>query len=639
MKIKKRKDKRISHNRDIKNAEHMCNLGYALQLKGHAEEAINYYLKALRINPNYAEAYFNLGLIYHDIGRVDDAIANYQSYIRFNQNDADVYLNIGHAMQLKGQIDEARFYYLKALQLDPDNPQAHNNLGTVFLLKRQFEEAIKHFRKAIHLDPDFAAAYSGSGDVFREQGNLAKAMESYRISLSKDPASAKTHNNLGIVLKDMGKIDDADVCFKNALKIQPDSASHYSNYLCSLNYNPRYDAPKIFNEHLQFAKKFSGPLSSSVVPHSNMRIRNRRLKIGYVSPDFRRHSVAYFIEPVLAAHDKEAFEIFCYSNSVIRDEVSDRLKSNINRWTDITNVPDEEAAQSIRQDGVDILVDLAGHTANNRILLFARKPAPVQVTWIGYPATTGLSSIDYRIVDRYTDPPGMTERFYTEQLIRLPESSLCYLPDRDAPAAGSLPALASGHVTFGSFNNLAKVSHEVISIWTKILKATPDSRLIMKTFSFRDETTRRYIMNIFTENDISAGRIELLSPNPSITDHLNIYNFIDIALDTFPYNGVTTTCEAMWMGVPVITLSGRTPASRAGVSLLSNVGLPELVARTPDEYVSIAVNLAGNPDRLQSLREHLRDTTACSPLCNAKTFTANLETCYRQMWEKWCGSV
>jgi protein O-GlcNAc transferase len=638
MKIKKKKDKKGS-GRDIRDAEYLCNLGYALQLKGRSEEAIDYYLSALRINPNCAEAYFNLGLLYHDIGQVDDAIANYQRYIQFNQNDADVYLNLGHAFQLKGQIDEATLHYLKASQLNPNDPEVHNNLGTLFLSKRQFDEAIKYFEKAVQLDPDFAGAYSNLGNVFRRQGNLAKAMESCQISLNKDSASAKTYNNLGIVLKDMGKLNDAEASFKNALKIQPDSPSYYSNYLCSLNYNPRHDAPKILYEHLQFAKQFSEPLFSSVVTHCNIHIRNRRLKIGYVSPDFRRHSVAYFIEPIFAAHDKEAFEIFCYSNSVIRDEVSDRLKLNADRWTDITNVPDEKAAQSIRQDGIDILVDLAGHTANNRIMLFARKPAPVQVSWLGYLTTTGLSSVDYRIADQYTDPPGMTEQFYTEQLVRLPESFLCYLPDRDAPAVGRLPAPAAGHVTFGSFNNLAKVSDEVIAVWSKILKATPNSRLIMKNFSLRDETTRRYIMNIFTENDISAGRIELLSSNQSIMDHLNTYNRVDIGLDTFPYNGVTTTCEAMWMGVPVVTLSGTAYHSRAGASLLSNVGLPELAAGTPDEYVSIAVNLAGDLNRLQSLRQHLRDMMACSPLRDAKTFTTNLEICYSRIWQRWCESI
>jgi predicted O-linked N-acetylglucosamine transferase (SPINDLY family) len=638
MKIKKKDNKGVSNNRKKKDAEYLYNLGYALQLKGYAKEAINYYLKALEINPNCAEAHFNLGLIHHDIGQINDAINYYQRYIQLNPNDADVYLNIGHALQWKGQIDQAKFHYMKALQLNPNDPEVHNNLGSLFLVKKQTDEAIAYFNKAIQLDPNFADAYYNLGNIFREQGNLARALENYQISVNKDSNSADKYNNLGLVLKDMGRLNEAEVCFKNALRIQPDNPSHYSNYLCSLNYSPQYDTTKIFYEHLQFAKRFSEPLSSSILPHSNMHIRNRRLNIGYVSPDFRKHPVAYFVEPILAEHDKEAFKIYCYSNSVIQDDVTDRLKSNIDKWIDITNMPDEKAAQLIIQDGIDILVDLAGHTANNCMLLFARKPAPVQVSWIGYLTTTGLSSIDYRIVDSYTDPPGLTEQFYTEQLMRLPESFLCYFPDREAPVVGRLPALTRKHVTFGSFNNLAKVSNEVISIWSKILKATPNSRLIMKTLSFRDEVTRQRILNIFRENNISEERIALLPPDLS-PKHLESYNLLDLGLDTFPFNGLTTTCEAMWMGVPVVTLVGTAYHSRVGVSLLSNIGLPELVAKTSDEYISIAVNLANDLSRLQSLRDRLRDMMKDSPICEAKKFTANLEMCYRQMWETWCNSI
>jgi protein O-GlcNAc transferase len=637
MKIKKKNDKVVSNNRKRKDVEYLCNLGYAIQLKGHAKEAINYYLKALQINPNCAEAHFNLGLIYHDIGQMNDAINNYQRYLQFNPNDPDVHLNIGHALQWKGQIDHAKSHYIKALQLNPNDPQVHNNLGSIFLVTKQTNEAIAYFNKAIQLDPNLADAYYNLGNIFREQGHLTRALENYQISVNKDSNSADKYNNLGLVLKNMGRLNEAEVCFKNSLRIQPDNPSHYSNYLCLLNYNPQYDTTKIFYEHLQFDKRFSEPLSSLIIPHSNMHTRNRRLNIGYVSPDFRKHPVAYFIEPILAEHDKKAFKIYCYTNSVIQDEVTDRLKSNVDKWRDITNMPDEKATKLIRQDGIDILVDLAGHTANNRMLLFARKPAPVQISCIGYLTTTGLSAIDYRIVDSYTDPPGLTEQFYTEQLMRLPGSFLCYVPDREAPVVRRLPALTKKHVTFGSFNNLAKVSNEVISIWSKILRATPNSCLLMKTLSFRDEVTRQRIFTIFGENNISKDRIALLPPDPS-PKHFESYNLLDIGLDTFPFNGLATTCEAMWMGVPVVTLAGTAYHSRVGVSLLSNIGLAELVAKTSDEYISIAVNLANDLSRLESLRERLRDMMKNSPVCDAKRFTANLETCYRQMWEKWCNS-
>ena len=298
---------------------------------------------------------------------------------------------------------------------------------------------------------------------------------------------------------------------------------------------------------------------------------------------------------------------------------------------------DEKAAESIRNDGIDILVDLAGHTGNNRILLFVRKPAPVQVTWIGYLATTGLSSIDYRIADMYTDPPGMTEHFFTEKLLQLPESFVCYLPDKDSPNFSKLPALTAGHITFGSFNNFARISHEVISVWSKILQTVPNSRLILKAFNFYDSTTRQNIIDMFTQRGISSERIVLL-PWEKSPKHLESYNLVDIGLDTFPCNGGVTTCEAFWMGVPVITFAGTAYDSRVGISLLSNIGLPDLVAKTPDEYISIAVNLAKDLNRLQSLREKLRDMMSHSPLCDAKRFIDNLENAYRRIWENWCQS-
>jgi predicted O-linked N-acetylglucosamine transferase (SPINDLY family) len=405
-----------------------------------------------------------------------------------------------------------------------------------------------------------------------------------------------------------------------------------------MNYNSRHNPQDIFSEHLAFAKKFAEPLSSAVSLHTNERNPNRRLRIGYCSPDFRRHAVAYFIEPVLAAHNGEHFEIFCYSLVRIQDEVTKRIQGQTDQWRSMAGMSDEDAAELIRKEGIDILVDLAGHTAGNRILLFARKPAPVQVSWIGYFATTGLSTMDYKIVDGYTDPTGKTEQFYTEKLIRMPESFLCYLPDRESPEVRPLPALSAGHVTFGSFNNFAKVTPEVFTLWARVLQELPGSRLILKGSSFSDETTRQYARNMFQERGISAERITLQSWDPS-PKHFASYHQVDIGLDTFPFNGATTTCEAMWMGVPVITLEGTAYHSRAGVSLLSNVGLPELIATTEDEYTGIAVHLASDIEKLDLLRKGLRDRMSHSPLTDAERFTANLELCYRKMWEDWCTNM
>jgi predicted O-linked N-acetylglucosamine transferase (SPINDLY family) len=297
---------------------------------------------------------------------------------------------------------------------------------------------------------------------------------------------------------------------------------------------------------------------------------------------------------------------------------------------------DAQATECIQSDKIDILVDLAGHTANNRLLLFAQKPVPIQVNWIGYPATSGLSAMDYRIVDRYTDPPGLTEQFYSEVLMRLPESFICYLPEICSPEVDRLPALFTGHITFGSFNNVNKMSPEVSEAWIDILKAVENSHFVIKSKGLNIPKVRDNIMKVFRQGGISDQRITLLAELPSTREHLDVYNSIDISLDTFPYNGTTTTCESLWMGVPVITLTGTAYAARVGTSILSNVGLPELIAGTADEYKSIAVNLAGDPERLQSLRGNLRTLMTRSPLCNAERFTANVEICYRKMWENWC---
>jgi predicted O-linked N-acetylglucosamine transferase (SPINDLY family) len=349
--------------------------------------------------------------------------------------------------------------------------------------------------------------------------------------------------------------------------------------------------------------------------------------------------VNYFIEPVLAAHDREQFEVFCYSDVISPDEVTKHVQTYPLQWRDIVGMSDEQVSGLVRSDKIDILVDLAGHTGNNRMLLFARKPAPVQVSWLGYPNTTGLAAVDYRIVDNYTDPPGMTDQFYTEKLSRMPECFLCYQPEQDSPEIGPLPSQQKGFITFGSFNIISKITPEAVALWSRILKTVPNSTLLLKARSLFDKGTREYLGGLFMHQGIPEDRLTFMFHTESYQKHLGLYNEIDIALDTYPYNGTTTTCEALWMGVPVVTLAGNRHASRVGMSLLTNIGLPELVARTEDEYRGTAVQLAADREKLRFLRERLRDMMRHSPVCDAKGFTADLELLYRRMWEKWCASA
>jgi protein O-GlcNAc transferase len=526
------------------------------------------------------------------------------------------------------------------LQLNPNYARAYYNLGNVFHDKNQLDEAVSCYQRVRELTPDFIEVYDKLGATLQKKGEGDKAIECYRRALSLQPDFVGAYIGLGRALRDQGKYAEAEESFRKSLEILPDCFACYSNLLFQILYNTDYDAKTVRFEHQKFAEHCAKPCISSILPYTNNTSTDRKLKIGYVSLDFRCHSVAYFFEPILHTHNRGNLEVFCYSDVInaAQDEVTARIKLRTDKWRNLVGMSDDQAVELIRKDEIDILIDLAGLTSP-RILLFARKPAPVQVTWIGYPATTGLSTMDYKIVDNFTDPEGITEQFYTEKLIRMPKSFLCYLPEKDSPAVRDLPALKSGHITFGSFNNFAKISPATFGLWNKILKAIPDSHLVIKTWSFSDKTARQYSLDMFLKEGISSERIILLPYEPSAKGHLDLYNRIDIALDTFPYNGTTTTCEALWMGVPVVTLSGNTHVSRVGLSLLSNVGLPELVARTSDEYVAIAINMAGDLKKLQSLRKNLRDMMSHSPLTDSQRFTTNLENIYRTIWGKWCGTA
>ena len=610
-------------------------LGNILQDMGQREEAIICYEKAIGLNPEFAGTYYNIAAIMQEEGRLDEAIAYYRKVLEFDPHYAETYNSIGVVLQSKGQYDEAVTYFRKAVEIDPDFAVAYSNLGNILLKQEYPEEAIACYRKALDLNPNYAKAYCNMGIVFQEKGLLDEAIAHYRKALQLNPNLAEAASNLGRVFHGRGQFDDAETYYRRALQLKPDFPLCYSNLLLLMNYSSRHTPEAVFAEHLQFAKQCAAGLSSAVLPHTNDRTTSRRLKIGYVSPDFRRHSVNYFLEPVLASHRHEQFEVFCYSDVVTPDAVTERLKGYADQWRDVAGMPDGKAADLIREDGLDILVDLAGHTGLNRMLLFARKPAPVQVSWLGYPNTTGLSTVDYRIVDGYTDPPGLTDPFYTEQLVRMPESFLCYQPDSDSPETGDLHAMTSGHITFGSFNNFTKETPEVLALWAEMLARIPGSRLLLKAKGFSDRVAKDLVEGVFTGRGIDSGRIELLAHETSFAGHLGLYHRIDIALDTFPYNGTTTTCEALWMGAPVITLAGHTHASRVGMSLLTNIGLPGFVAATSEEYLAIAVGLANDLNRLKSLRGSLRDRMKKSALMNAERFTANLESCYREMWRRY----
>jgi predicted O-linked N-acetylglucosamine transferase (SPINDLY family)/predicted SAM-dependent methyltransferase len=570
------------------------------------------------------------GCCFQAQGNARDSIASFKRALELDPGMAKACNNLGHSLELVGNLAEALECYTRASELDPALAVARYNEGN---LRRQLGDlagAVDCIRRAIALAPGHADWHCNLADLLHQQLQLDDAVESYRCALELDPRLARAWSGLGLTLHALGRAEDAEQHLRRAVELEPKVAHTHSNLLFVLHSHRGADGGRLLEEHQAWARRH-GTLPWQSARSGAERRRADRLRIGYVSPDFCRHPVAGFIEPVLAAHDREGFEIFAYSNAARPDEVTARLKGMCDHWRDIAGVRDEEVAERIRFDGIDILVDLAGHTGHGRMRLFARKPAPVQVTWLGYPGTTGLSAIDYRITDETADPAGMTEDIHTERLVRLRGGFLCWTPPPEAPEVAEPPSERNGHVTFASFSNLSKVTPGTVELWARLLQRVPGSRLVLKSFGLSSATARGTLAAQFGAHGIEAARLELLGPEASYAAHLARYGDADIALDTFPYNGTTTTCEALWMGVPVVSLCGATHLSRVGRSLLERVDLTALAVEAPDQYVEAAAALAEDLPHRRRLRATLRERMRVS-LLDGAGFTRELEAAYQGMW-------
>jgi predicted O-linked N-acetylglucosamine transferase (SPINDLY family) len=532
--------------------------------------------------------------------------------------------------------DSAVTQFQNAVRRAPQDPQAYFRLARALSSEQREAEAVLCFRQALRLKPDFADAYKYLGDSLRGHGGLKvdEAVASYRDAIRVQPDHADAYHMLGRTLKDLGLLDEALEALRRACQLRPDSAKFHSSLLYALHYHPDSDSAALAREHDLWNERHAAPLAAHIQPHSNAPEPRRRLRIGYISPYFRNHPVGRFLVPLFEAHDRREFEIFCYANVRVPDELTARFRIQSDRWHDIDNLDDEGLADLIRGDGIDILVDLDAHTPSNRLLTFARKPAPVQVTYLAYCSTTGLSAMDYRLTDPYLDPVGQPP-CSAEESVWLPETYWCYQPSMDLPPVAPLPALVKGQVTFGCLNNFWKVTQPTLTLWRELLQRVPKSKLVLHA---RPGSHRERVGKFFAESGIESDRIEFVGVTP-MPEYFERYHQIDIGLDPFPYGGGTTTCDALWMGVPVITLVGKTAVGRGGASILSNVGLPELVAQTADEYVRIAANLAGDLPRLAALRAGLRDRLLRSPLTNGPRFTHHVEAAFRAMWHRWCNQT
>jgi predicted O-linked N-acetylglucosamine transferase (SPINDLY family) len=617
---------------DPRHAHAHNNLAMALQAQGKLDLALESYRQALRCMPGYTEAYCHLGAALLEQGSLEEAAANLSKAIELKPDYVDAIFNRGLVRWKQGRTDEALAQYQQALRINPDHALTHLHLGTLLADTGQLVEAEASLRRALGVKPDFVDALYNLAIVLLKQAKFPEALAQYEEVLRLQPDHAAARRNLANILWEHGRMEEALAAYRTALNCNPEAADLHSCVLLISQYLPGSDARTMRNECARWNQKHAEPLKALIRPHPNSPDPERRLRIGYVSPDFRFHVDSFFTVPLLSNHDHKLYEIVCYADVAQPDPVTERLRSYADVWRRTLGLSDAEVAELVRSDQIDILVDLEMHSAGNRLLVFARKPAPVQVAWLAYPGTTGLSAIDYRLTDPYLDPPGLFDDFYSEETIRLPETFWCYDPLVDQPSVNSLPALENGIITFGCLNNFCKVNERCLALWAGALREVQPSRLLLRA---PGSQARNRVLTILEREGIAESRIEFVDTLPR-HEYLPLYHRIDLCLDPIPYNGHTTSLDAFWMGVPTVTLVGNTVVGRAGWSQLCNLGFPELAAQAPEQYVALAALLAEDLPRLQGLRSTLRQRMQQSPLMDAKRFARHMEQAFRHMWRNWC---
>jgi predicted O-linked N-acetylglucosamine transferase (SPINDLY family) len=618
---------------DPKYTKAWSNLGTVLHDQKRFDEAEATYRQVLRLNPNDSETHRNLGITLDELGRLEESEACIRRALEITPNDIETQFNLGAMLQGSGRAKEAETIFRRSVALQPENALAHNNLGTILLDLSRSSEAEESFRRALKIQPDFSLAWSNLGVSLRDQGRLEEAETSFRSALAINPDFRNALGNLGVALHDLGRLEEAVASCRRALEIDPERAVIHSNMLFCLSQIAEISPQELFAEHCRFGTQFEPPFRTNRPIFSNTPDPERRLRIGFVSADFRNHAIAYFVEPILAALSQfHMLELHAYYSHVIEDEVTRRLRSCFDCWNPVAGLSDEALATLICGDGIDILIDLSGHTSKNRLLAFARKPAPLQASWMGYPGTTGLGAMDYYLADGRYLPAGKFDNQYTEKIVRLPASAP-FLPSHGAPPVGRLPALDNGYLTFASFNRIGKLSHAVVSVWARLLRALPDARMILG--AMREGEKCETLLGWFDREGIPRQRLALF-PRSDMKSYLGQHNKVDICLDTFPYNGGTTTLHALWMGVPTISLAGNTTAGRTGASILAHVGLDDFVALDADDFARKGASWTGRLAALSEIRMDLRSRIEASAISQPQVIAANLEQAFRTMWRRWC---
>jgi predicted O-linked N-acetylglucosamine transferase (SPINDLY family) len=609
-------------------------LGVAYQLQG--KDGMQFLQKAAALSPGNPEVQCNLAFAWLQRGQLDSALAAYQKALSINPNHAVAHVGIGDVLMDRYETENAVGSYRRALEINPDYADAHNNLGNALKALGRDHEAITHFRRALELKPDCAEIHNNLGNSLKNIGQVEQALSSYQRAIQLKPEYANAYNGLGLASLIVGDLAQAAMNFRTAIKLDPGFDKAHGNLLFAQNYLCEQSADALLAD----AHAYGALVANKASPFTSWRVARepgRCLRVGLVSGDLRIHSVGHFIESVLsslATQSAGRIEIVAYYNNDVHDVLSERIKNHCHGWRVVYAMNDAQLAGMIHDDAIDILIDLSGHSDKSRLPMFAWKPAPVQASWLGYFATTGVAAVDYFIADPWTAPPGVDLHF-TEKVLRLPETYLCFsVPEFDLPVT-SLPALANGYVTFGCFNNLAKMNDKVTALWARVLHAVPNSRLMLKTKQLNDFSVRRGVLQRFAQHGIDASRLVLENAAPRV-DLLASYNRIDIALDPFPYPGGTTSVEALWMAVPVLSLAGDRFLSHLGESILHNAGLPDWIAADADDYVAKAVEHTKDLQKLAALRGGLRQQVLASPLFDAPRFAHHFEKAMRDIWTTWC---
>jgi predicted O-linked N-acetylglucosamine transferase (SPINDLY family) len=614
-------------------AEALSNRGIALQELKRYDEALASYDKALAIKPDYDVALSNRGNTLHSVGRYDEALVSCDKALTIKPNFAEAWSNRGNTLRALGRYIESLVSCQKALSIKPHHAMAHNNFANTLDDLGRLREAEQAYRRALSFDPGMAMAHSNLGALLLRLGQPREAERSCRRALKLKPDYADAHNNLGNALKPLGRLEEAEQCYRRALELRPDLDTVHSNLIFTLDLQERTDAEMQQAERRRWYAMHGASLAGSVRPYENSPVPERRLRIGYVSADFCRRSPYYAFGPVIDLHDRSAFEVVCYSGVRNEDDATARLRRAAHLWRTTLGVSDEAIAEQIRRDRIDILVDLSGHMDGNRLRVFARKPAPVQVTAWGYANGTGLKTIDYLFTDPVTFP-AQDRKYLAEQVVDLP-CAICYEAPEYMPAVSTLPALGDKPFTFGCINRIEKISDSTLQLWGRIMSAAPEARLLIKDGQLGDAGAREGLLGRLGQIGVGAGRVLLLggSPHP---EHLKIYHQVDVVVDPFPHGGGISTGEALWIGVPVVALIGRTAVSRVSASILTAAGMSDWIATSGEDYVDIAVKKAGNPIELARLRNELRPRMAQSPIGDVQSYTRTVESAYRSIWRHWC---